>query len=186
MEDSKITDLFWQRSEEAIDAVSEKYGKLCRGIAMNLLRNEEDAQECVNDTFYALWEAIPPHRPGKLLPFAAKITRNLAMKKLAYRSAEKRAVLTVPFEELNECIPGGTAAEHRLEQQELRRALEEFLGQLDPQSRNMFLRRYWFFDSVEEIARGFGVSAGSVKTRLYRIRMKLKQYLEQEVQVYVR
>ena len=185
MDDGKITELFWQRSEDAIDAVDAKYGKLCHSIAANLLRNEQDAQECVNDTYHALWEAIPPHRPQRLLPFVAKITRNLAMKRLTGQNAQKRQGLTVSFEELNECIPGGTAAQQRLEEQELRQVLEAFLRRLDPKSRYIFLRRYWFFESVEEIARGMGTSSGSIKTRLYRIRKELKRYLEQEAQIYV-
>lgn len=184
MDDSRILDLFWQRSESAIDSVNAKYGPMCRSIAMNLLRSEEDAEECVNDTYHGLWNTIPPERPEKLSPYIAKITRNLAMKRLTYRNAAKRAVLTVSFEELNECIPGGSEPEKILEERELTRLLEQFLSTLDRDSRNLFLRRYWFFDSVREIARGFGIPEGTVKTRLFRLRNQLKAYLE-EAQIYV-
>lgn len=184
MDDNRIIELFWLRSEQAISAADAKYGRMCRQLAMNLLRSEEDAQECVNDTYHGLWNSIPPERPEKLSSYVAKITRNLAMKRLTYRNAAKRAVVTVSFEELNECICTGHSMEEILEEKELTQLLEQFLDTLDRDSRNMFLRRYWFFDSIREIARGFGVSEGKVKTRLFRIRQQLKQYLE-EAQIYV-
>lgn len=184
MDDDRIIELFWKRSEQAISATDVKYGGMCRSLAMNLLRSQEDAQECVNDTYHGLWNSIPPARPEKLASYIAKITRNLAMKRLTYRNAAKRAVVTVSFEELNECISAGHSMEEILEGKELTQLLERFLDTLDRDSRNMFLRRYWFFDSIREIARGFGVSEGKVKTRLFRIRQQLKQYLE-EAQIYV-
>lgn len=186
MEDNSILDLFWQRSELAIDAAREKYGPLCRNVAENLLRNREDAEECVNDTWHVLWERIPPERPIKLRAFAARITRNLAIKRLTRRNAQKRAIPTVSFEELDQCIPGGMTPEQQLEGKELTRALEHFLEMLEPEDRHMFLRRYWFFDSIREIAEANGTSVGAVKTRLYRLRNDLKQHLEKEAQIYVR
>lgn len=184
MDDNRIIELFWQRSEQAIDAVDEKYGHMCRQIAMNLLRNEQDAEECVNDAYHGLWDAIPPERPQKLPPFIAKITRYLAMKKLTYRNAAKRATLTVSFEELNECVPDSRTVEGILEGKALTQALDRFLDTLDPEGRNLFLRRYWFFDSIKEIAGGYGMSESKVKVRLHRIRKELKKYLE-EAQIYV-
>lgn len=184
MDDDQIIELFWQRSEQAIEMATKKYGPMCRSIARNLLHSDEDAEECVNDTWHGLWESIPPERPEILPPFIARITRNLAMKKLSYRNAAKRAAVTVPFEELNGCIAGGPTPEEVLDARELTRLLDAFLDTLDGDSRAMFLRRYWFFDSVAQIARGFGVSQSKVKSQLFRIRNKLKTYLE-EAQIYV-
>ena len=185
MDDSRIIELFWQRSEQAIEAAEEKYGAMCRSIAANLLRNDQDTQECLNDTWHSLWEAIPPLRPDPLAAFIAKLTRNHAMKKLTYRSAAKRTAVVVSFEELNECIPSALTPEQILEGQELSRMIDRFLDTLDPDSRNMFLRRYWFFDTIAQIAAGFGVSQSKVKTRLYRIRNELKIYLAKEAGIYV-
>lgn len=186
LEDSQIIELFFQRSERAIDAAEEKYGALCRSVAWNLLGNEEDVQECVNDTWHSLWRVIPPQKPEKLASFIAKIVRNLAMKRLTYRNAEKRAVMTVSFEELSQCIPSANTVEDLLEARELVGLLDRFLNTLDADSRDMFLRRYWFFDSVREIARGFGISETKVTTKLYRIRNRLKAYLAEEGNIYVR
>ena len=185
MDDSRIIELFWQRSEQAIAAAAGKYGAMCRGIAGNLLRNDEDAQECVNDTWQGLWDTIPPRRPDPLAAYIAKITRNLAMKRLTHRNAAKRTALVVSFEELNDCIPSGDSPEQILEGKELSRVIDSFLNTLDPDSRNMFLRRYWFFDSIAQIAAGFGVSQSKVKMRLYRIRNELKEYLAKEADIYV-
>ena len=185
MEDSRIIDLFWQRSEQAIDAVAGKYGPMCHSIAWNLLRSEQDAQECVNDTWYALWQAIPPQRPNPLAAFVAKIARNLAIKRLGYHHAQKRTAMVVSFEELNDCIPALQTQEEILEGKELSRLLDAFLDTLDPEDRNMFLRRYWFFDSIGQIAAGFGMSQSKVKMRLYRIRNRLKDYLFKEAEIHV-
>lgn len=185
MNDSEIIALFFQRSEAAIDAVEKKYGTLCHSIAWNLLHSEEDAAECVNDTWHGLWNAIPPRRPEKLGPFAARITRNLAMKRLTRQNAEKRQAVTVSFEELNQCIPDEKTVEQALEGKELSRLLDAFLDTLGDEDRNLFVRRYWFFDSVRQLSRSFGITENHVKVKLYRMRKALKQYLEQEAQVYV-
>lgn len=186
MEDEKIIQLFFARSQSAVEATQERYGTLCHRIAMNLLNSQQDAQECVNDTWYALWNAIPPEKPKNLGAFVAKITRNLAMKRLAYLRAEKRQVLTVPYEELDGCASAGASPEMLLEAKELEELLRRFLNGLDRDSRDLFLRRYWFFDSVEMIARGFSMSETRVTTKLYRIRKKLKDYLAKEAGIYVR
>jgi RNA polymerase sigma-70 factor (ECF subfamily) len=186
MDDSRIIELFLQRSESAIDAVQQKYGPMCRSIARNLLGNDEDAQECVNDALHALWNTIPPQKPQKLGPFLAGVVRNLAMKRLTYQNAEKRSGMTVSYKELSQCIPAGRTVEELLENKELSHVLNRFLGTLDRNSRDMFLRRYWFCDSVGQIAKGFGISETRVTTKLYRIRKKLKDYLAKEAQIYVR
>ena len=185
MEDEQILALFWQRSEQAVTAASEKYGALCRGVARNLLRNPEDVEECVNDTWHGLWNAIPPQRPEKLGAFAARITRNLAMKRLTRQNAEKRQAVTVSFEELDRCVPDEKTVEQALEGRELARLLDAFLDTLEPGDRNLFLRRYWFFDSTKQLSHSFGMTESHVKVKLHRIRKALKKYLEQEAQIYV-
>lgn len=185
MDDSRIVELFWQRSEEAIGAVEGKYGSLCRMIARNLLRNEEDVQECVNDTWHSLWNAIPPERPGKLMPFVARITRNLAMKRLRYHNTAKRQAVILSIDELDACIPDGRTVEQALEGKELSRLIDAFLDTLDEADRNLFLRRYWFFDSVKQLAHSFGMSESKVKVKLFRTREALKQYLRMEADIYV-
>lgn len=186
MEDGKIIELFFARSETAIAAVESRYGPMCRAIARNLLGNVQDAEECVNDTWHALWNAIPPQRPENLGAFAVKITRNLAMKRLTAMNAEKRQAITVSYDELRECIPADASPEELLEGRELAQLLGRFLDKLDRNSRDLFLRRYWFFDSTKEIAHGFGISETRVTTKLHRIRKKLKDYLAKEAGIYVR
>lgn len=185
MDDHRIVELFWQRSEDAIGAVEEKYSGLCRMIAGNLLRNEEDVRECVNDTWHSLWNAIPPERPDKLTPFVARITRNLAMKRLTYQNATKRQAVLLSFDELDACIPDARTVEAALEGKELSRLIDAFLDTLDEESRNLFLRRYWFFDSVRQLARSFGMTESKVKVKLFRTREALKKYLETEADIYV-
>lgn len=186
MEDQAIIELFFERSEKAIEAAQQRYGAMCRGIAWNLLGSHQDAEECLNDTWHALWNAIPPQRPDNLAAFTARITRNLAMKRLTHLRAEKRSAVTVPYEELSQCIPAGQDPEKLLEGKEMIVLLDRFLKKLDGDSRDLFLRRYWFFDSIEKISDDFGVSQTRVTTKLYRIRKKLKDYLAKEGQIYVR
>lgn len=185
MQDSQIIALFIQRSEKAIEAVEKKYGALCHSIAWNLLHSQEDAAECVNDTWHGLWNTIPPQKPEKLGSFAARITRNLAMKRLTARNAQKRQGETVSYEELSQCIPDEKTVEQALEGKELSRLLDAFLDTLEERDRNLFLRRYWFFDSVRQLARAFGLTESHVKVKLYRMRKALKRYLEQEADIYV-
>lgn len=186
MEQARIIELFFSRSEMAIEAAQQEYGAMCRSIARNLLGSEQDAEECVNDTWHALWNAIPPQSPENLAGFAAKITRNLAMKRLTRQNAQKRQAVTVSFDELDQCIPAGQDPEALMLEKELTAQLVRFLEKLDRDSRDLFLRRYWFFDSTKEIARGFGISETRVTTKLYRLRKKLKEHLEKEAQIYVR
>ena len=186
MENAQIIDLFFARSEMAIEQTEKQFAPLCRTVARNLLDSEQDVEECLNDTWHALWNAIPPQRPDNLAAYAAKITRNLAMKRLTAMNADKRQAITVSYDELCQCIPAGRSLEELLEGRELTQVLGRFLNTLDRDSRDMFLRRYWFFDSTREIARGFGISETRVTTKLHRIRKKLKDYLAKEAQIYVR
>ena len=186
MDDGQIIELFFARSERAIAESERKFAPACRAIAWNLLGNAEDAEECLNDTWHILWDTIPPQRPENLAAYAAKITRNLAMKRLTAMNAEKRQAVTVSYDELSQCIPAGCSLEELLEGRELVQVLSRFLNKLDRNSRDLFLRRYWFFDSTKEIAHGFGISETRVTTKLHRIRKKLKDYLAKEADIYVR
>lgn len=185
MEDKKIIELFLARSERAIGCVQERYGDLCRHIAANILPDPEDVEECVNDTYLALWNAIPPARPQILRPFVARIARNQAISKYRHNTAKKRGrEVTVPLEELEPWLISSGTVEQEIEGKELTRAIERFLLTLDADSRNVFLRRYWFYDSVEQIAAGFGATESWVKSRLLRTRSKLRIYLIKEGYIY--
>lgn len=185
MEDEKIIELFFARSEQAIACVRERYGDLCRHIAANILPDPEDVDECVSDTYMALWNAIPPARPQKLRPFVARIARNQAGNKLAYNSAGKRGrEMTVSLDELEPWLASARDVEGELDGKELTCAIERFLLTLDADSRNVFLRRYWFYDSIKQIAEGFGASESWVKSRLLRTRSKLRIYLIEEGYIY--
>ena len=181
MEDKRIIELFFQRSETALTLTREKYGDLCARVAGNMLFDPEDAEECVNDAMLALWNTIPPAKPQLLGPFVARITRNLARNRIAYNTAKKRAeAATVSLGELDACLVGREDVQHQVEQKELTAAIEAFLHTLDEESRNIFLRRYWFFDTVEQIAAGMGLGHSKVKMRLLRTRTKLRAYLIKE------
>ena len=186
MQDQKIIELFWQRSEEAVSAVTMVYGSMCHGIAWGILKNEEDTQECVNDTWHTLWITIPPPRPNRLKAYIARITRNLAMKRLTLQGAAKRQAVVVSFDELSQCIPDQRTVENTLEGKELSQAIDRFLDTLDQQDRNLFLRRYWFFDSVKELSQRFHMTQNHVKVKLHRMREQLKDYLAKEVDIHVR
>lgn len=179
MNDRIIIDLYWQRSEEAISHTAAKYGTYCRSIAWNILSDSEDTEECVNDTYLRAWNTMPPQRPGKLQTFLGKITRNLSLDRWRRNHAQKRycGVLSA-LEELDTCIPdsGGSLCEDLA----IRDALNGFLRGLKPEHRKIFLRRYWYFSSVKEIAEDFSISKSKVKMLLLRTREKLKVYLESE------
>lgn len=181
MDDKQIIALFEARSQDAIAETKRKFDPLCRALAGKLLRSEEDVEECLSDTYLALWNAIPPAKPAPLSTFLAKITRNLAMKRLEHLSAEKRgADVTVSFEELDGCIPFGPTPETVYEEKELARAIGDFLQKQSKQNRVIFLRRYYFFDSVKDIAAYMGCGEETVKSSLHRTRKKLKSYLIKE------
>ena len=182
MDDSRIIMLFWQRSEDAIAAVQQKYGRYCYSIAYQILSNNEDAEECVNDTYIGAWNAIPPHRPEKLSVFLGKITRNLSLKKWRVRNAAKRGggETVLALHELEECISSGNNIEAYLNAEELAEIINAFLGGLAVTERRVFLCRYWYFDSISDISVRFGFTQSKVKMMLKRTREKLLKYLEQE------
>lgn len=182
MESNKIIQLFFDRDEAAIAAVSEKYGAYCSKIALNILTSREDSEECVNDAFLKAWELIPPNRPERLSAFIGKLTRNLAINRLKYRSAEKRGSLMtdVILDELAEVIPDHSSVELEQERKELMTEINRFLKRLPLQKRNIFICRYWYCDSVKEIAVSNGLSENNISVILNRTRKKLKQHLEKK------
>lgn len=181
MDDKQIIELFFARSEDAIEQTKRKFGGLCKTIAGRLLQSPEDVEECVSDTYLALWDAIPPARPAPLSAFAARITRNLAMKRLEQQSTAKRdGEAAVSFEELSECLRAPEDLTQNVDQLALRDAIRDFLQGLDKESRCIFLRRYFFFDPVRQIAQRYGMTQSKVKSNLMRTRNKLKAYLIQE------
>ena len=182
MDEKEIMELYWARSERAIDETARKYGRFCHSIAFNILANREDSEECVNDTWLHTWNAIPPRKPNKLAAFLGKITRNLALKKYEKYTAAKRGGGQVPLalEELAECIPDPDSMERRMDDRMLADVLNVFLSGLSPETRRIFLRRYWNLSSVKEIAMEYGISESKVKMSLMRTRGKLRSFLEQE------
>ncbi len=181
LEDSKIMDLFDARDERAIAALSEKYGSTCGRISENILKNQSDAEECVNDAYLAVWNAIPPAKPNPLSTFLFRIVRNISIAKYhANTSAKRNSRYDVALEELEECLGGFSDVEQEAQANELSACLDRFLDILDRESRLMFMCRYWCSDSVSDIAKVFGTSAHTVSVRLFRIREKLKKYLIKE------
>lgn len=181
MEDQEIIDLYLRRSENAISQTDIKYGKHCRRLSMNILSCPEDAEECVNDTYLTAWNTIPPQHPVSLCAFISSITRNLALKKYAYISAGKRnPEVTVSFSELEDCVSGKDTVEEAAENGRIGRAVSDFLRTLSHESRNVFLRRYWYFDSIAAIAQRFGISESKAASMLWRTRRKLRAYLQRE------
>lgn len=181
MDDNKIIELYWARLEDAIRETSVKYGKLCRFIADNILASREDSEECVNDTYLGLWNAIPPERPVRFSVFVSRVARNQALKKYEYLSAAKRNPEAVcSLDELGECVSGKDDIETELENRRIEQAIDDFLWQLSEEKRNVFLRRYWYFESIEGICRQTGFSRSKVKSMLYNLRRKLRTHLERE------
>lgn len=182
MEDYEIVSMFWERDENAVSQAREKYNAYCRHVADNILSNSEDVEEVLNDTFFGAWNSIPPNKPQKLSIFLGKITRNLALKKHRQMNADKRGGggAAVSLDELSECIPESKSVEEEVSVKELALIIDSFLRTLSDNERRVFLRRYWYFDSIEEISARFGFSQGKIKMMLLRTREKLKKQLERE------
>lgn len=180
MEDSQIIELYWQRSEEAIAATSQKYGRLCRRIAMNIVGNFSDAEECENDTYVAVWNAIPPTRPKIFSAFLSKIARNIALNRYEYNKAQKRNnEFDLILSELEECIAAKNTVEDAVEEGVVASMLDDFLETLSKEKRVIFVRRYWYSDSVKDIAKRMQITESKVKTVLFRTRKELQDYLEE-------
>ncbi len=181
MEDERILKLFWARQEDAIAQTERKYGKMCSSIAYNLLLNLQDAEECVNETYLGLWNSIPPQYPKVFSAYIAKLVRNISMKRLTYLNAQKRAADSiVSIHELEQTIPDRNCIDDHVTAEELTKYIGVYLASIDYESRNIFLRRYWFFDSICEIATRFGISESKVKSQLFRTRNRLYSFLIKE------
>ncbi len=180
MEDHEIVKLYEARMESAVQITAQRYGAYCHAIAYGILRNDEDAEECVSDTYLRAWDAIPPHRPENLRTFLGKITRRLALNRLEKQSAQKRGGGQVPLalEELAECLPD--TAVSLTEEVILRDTLRRFAASLPRQTRVVFLRRYWYLQSVGEIAAALGMSENHVNVTLHRARGRLRDMLEKD------
>lgn len=182
MEDERIVELYWQRSDAAIRETEAKFGPYCRTIAYNILHSPEDTEECVDDTYLAAWNAMPDKRPARLSPFLGRITRNLALNRVESRNSQRRGGGALPLclEELADCVPGGEDPERVLELGELSEALRTFVAALPKAERRVFLGRYFYCFSIEELASRLGYSQSKVKSMLYRGRQKLLRALREE------
>ena len=182
MEDSRIIELYWERSESAIAETSNKYGRYCYCISHNILHSDEDVEECVNDTYLRAWNAIPPHRPNRLAAFLGKITRNLSLNRYKRFTAEKRGFGEMPLvlSELNDSIPTSPSSEQETDAILLIEALNNFLAELPHEKRIIFVQRYWYLMPIRELTGLHGNSESQIKSLLFRVRKELKTHLEKE------
>ena len=181
MTDEAILALFFERSERAIEALRQSYGAACLRLAENILRSEQDAEECVDDAYLAAWNAIPPQRPERLGAWLMRVVRNQALRRRRANTAQKRnSFYDTALDELAEILPAPNGVEDDLLTKELSSLLDRFLDALDPVSRIIFLRRYWFGEPAEAIGRSLGMTRNAVSVRLHRTRNRLRDYLSKE------
>lgn len=182
MEDTQIINLYFARSEQAIKETDTKYGGYCYSIAYNILTNQEDAEESVSDTYLSAWNAMPPRRPPALAVFLGKITRHISIDRWRKYRAFKRGEgqIEIALDELRECVSGAESAEDSAIRKEILSSINRFLGGLSDVERSVFLCRYWYLDSIEQIADKSGFSASKIKSMLFRIRKRLNAHLEKE------
>ena len=181
LEDSKIIELFFARVEQAIVELSEKYGTVCGRIARNILKNDLDAEECVNDTYLAAWNTIPPQKPNPLRTYIFRIVRNISIARYhANTSVKRNSIYDVALDELENCLAATLTAEQEISAKELSLQIDRFLDTLDKENRVMFVRRYWYSDSISDIAEMFQITNHNVSVRLSRTRDKLKTHLKKE------
>lgn len=180
MDDLMIIELYFARNEQAIKETDIKYGKLCFSMANNILSNNEDSEECVNDTYLSVWNKIPPTRPNNFRAFICKIVRNLSMKKLEFNRALKRTQnVTVSYTELEEILPD-TRTAPEWEYENLGKIISDFLQHEKEDARNVFICKYYFFDSISDIAERYSFTESKVKNMLYHSRNKLRECLKKE------
>ena len=182
MEDDQIVALYWSRSEEAILQTQKKYDSYCMGISGRILSNREDARECVNDTYLAAWNSIPPQRPAILSTFLGKLTRRISIDRWRAQTADKRggSTVTVALEELEATIPALSTVESAYDARELTRYLNLFLKNQNREDRYLFMRRYWYGDRISVIAENLNITPHKASVRLFRLRQKLQEYLKKE------
>ncbi len=180
MDDSKIIELFFARNEEAIRHTRDTYGRRLFVLADNIVRNDQDAEECVSDTYMRTWDTIPPRKPARFFAYMAKICRNFALNRLDWKQAAKRNAEVVSLtQEMEVCIPD-ESRDREMEAKELGQILDAFLRTLPEENQMVFLRRYWYVDTIAEIAARYGISESAVNMRLNRTRDKLRAYLAKE------
>lgn len=178
IDDEKIIEMFFERSEQGIRELDNKYGKIIRKLSYNIVNNSQDAEECVNDSYLGAWNAIPPARPNPLLAYICRIVRNISLKHYYKKEAAKRSSrYTVAMEEIEGCLQSPSRVENEIEVGELTHIIEDFLDTLTPENRVIFMRRYWFSDSCRDIAEFVGLTEKNITVRLTRIRQKMKECL---------
>lgn len=181
MEDIQIIELYWQRNEQAIAETAKKHGAFCHSIAKNILSIEEDAEECVNDTYHQAWNAIPPQRPVKFRAWLGKVVRNIALNLWNKNHTQKRySDMTALLSELEDCIPSPKTLEQEIEEKELTEIIDCWLRSIDREDQILFVRRYWNGIALKELAKEQSVSPGKLAQRMYRLRLNLKVTLEKE------
>ena len=181
LEDSKIISLFFERSEQAIEELNRKYGSAVKKTAANILYDRLDVEECVNDTYLRVWNDIPPHAPNPLAGYVCRIARNLAVNRYHANNAEKRkSNYDLVLDEMEECIPSNVSVETDYEAKELTAAINRFLAALSKEDRFLFVRRYWYADSVADLAAMTNGNANRISVRLFRLREKLRNSLMKE------
>ena len=182
LEDEKIIDLYWERSESAITETDKKYRSRCIYVARSVLNDISDAEECLNDTYLTAWNLMPPERPKFLSSFLFKIVRNLSLNKLRFNNNSKRKKdISFSTEELEECVDGNSSVEDKFDESEVVNAINEFLESLKKDRRYIFVRRYWYLDSIADIAGPCSMTEDNVMKILSRTRMQLKEYLKGRV-----
>lgn len=182
MEDEKIIRLYFEREEQAITETGKKYGSYCRSIAFNVLHSHEDAEECVSDTYLRAWNAIPPAKPSCLRAFLGRITRNLSITRWEAQRAQKRGGgrIQILLSELEECLSGEHRVDDHMDTQAITRTIERFLQNQKQENRQLFVRRYYYGDSVKRLSGMFGLPENTVKSRLSRLRIGLRAALLKE------
>ena len=182
MQDEQIIALFWQRDEAAIQETDQKYGQYLTAVAYHVLADTEDSRESVNDTYLRAWNSIPPHRPGVLSAYLAKITRGISIDILRRKKRGKRvpSEYMISLSELSDCVTDGQTVEQKIDAEELAAAISQFLRMLPEQTRHAFIGRYFYLDPLREVARYCGMSEAKAKSLLHRTRCKLKAYLQKE------
>ena len=182
MDDARIVELYWLRSEQAISETEAKYGNYCRTISRNILADSADAEECVNDTYLKAWNSMPSNRPARLAPYLGRLTRWLSLNRLRDQDCLKRGKGELPLvlDELAETLDSGFDTERELEIRELNREIRRLLSGLEKEERDIFLSRYWYVASIAEIAERSGFTESKVKSMLHRTRKKLLRQLKEE------
>lgn len=182
MNDANIVELYWNRNEDAIKETSKKYGNYCYSISYNILGRNEDAEESVNDTYLVAWDSMPPHKPKNLATFLGKITRRISIDKWRHKNAKKRGngQIDEALEELSECISDSNSVEKTIEAELLNKTINKFVRALPEAEQTVFIRRYWYLDSVKDICRLCGYSKTKVQSMLFRTRKKLRETLDKE------